>query len=158
MSKYQIEARIRELEGRIEELKLVRDSFEPKPTKMGRPVGSLKYTPEQLDYLSELAKKRNDGKLKDKEVVPLFNKKFGTNFTPDSRLLYNIMQRQGYITPEYHPRDYIESEDKFIIENEGKLVMNEIAKRLGRTRDSVKNRAVWLRGRKSDTILKNNEN
>ncbi len=58
---------------------------------LGRPRGSIQYTQEQMNFLKEC----EQNNLDDKEIINLFNLKFGTDFKEDSRALYNLMNREG---------------------------------------------------------------
>lgn len=88
MSEKQIKERIYTLE---QEIRILRNVLEQKREGFGRPKGSLKYTPEQIDFLKECEEK----KFSDKEIVRQFNSKFGINLKADSRALYNFMVREG---------------------------------------------------------------
>lgn len=91
MSEKQIKERINKLQFEIRILEKVlgteREGF-------GRPKGSLKYTPEQIDFLE----KNKDIPME--ELIEMFNEKFGTGYPIDSRALYNFMDRQGIILPQ----------------------------------------------------------
>lgn len=62
-------------------------------TKIGRPLGSIEYTKEQIDFL-EKNKDSNMDRLRMN-----FNDEFGTKIPKGSRQLYNILDRQGMIKP-----------------------------------------------------------
>lgn len=86
MNKIQIERRISNLKREIEVLELI---LAPTNPKMGRPKGSLKYTPEQIKFIKE------NKDIPMKELVMKFNGKFKTNYTPYTRAIYNFMLRKG---------------------------------------------------------------
>ena len=54
------------------------------------------------------------------------------------------MLRQGIKKTNYTPKRFSEEEDKFILENYIKMNNQEIANKLGRTRDTIKNRLNLL--------------
>lgn len=87
MSEKQIRERINELQ---EEIRILSEIVEHKRGGFGRPKGTLKYTPEQINFLKEC----EENKLSDKEIVRQFNLKFETNLKPNSRALYNFMVRE----------------------------------------------------------------
>lgn len=88
MSERQIRERINKLQ---EEIRILSEVVEHKREGFGRPKGTLKYTPEQIDFLKE----GEENKLSDKEIVRQFNLKFGTTIKSNSRALYNFMLREG---------------------------------------------------------------
>ena len=100
MNEEQIDERIHELLIRIEELRLVKGKIAH--IKMGRPLGSTKYSEEQDSFLRECIKE----KIPYRKITQEFNKQFGTNVKADSRQLYNYMERNGIIipTPVLNPR------------------------------------------------------
>jgi len=61
------------------------------PDDMGRPKGSIKYTPEQVKFLIE------NKQMHMKNLIPFYNRTFGTDLKPDSRALYNFMCREGIL-------------------------------------------------------------
>ncbi len=88
MNKKQIERRISELKKEIEILEGI---LIPTNLKMGRPKGSLKYTPEQIKFIEE------NKDILMKELVIKFNEEFKTNYTPNTRAIYNFMLREGIL-------------------------------------------------------------
>jgi transposase len=90
MSELQIKNKIYELEKEIEVYKKVLET--PKNGSMGRPKGTS-YSPEQVSFLEECAKK----KMPWTAIVREFNAKFKTSVKEDSRQLYNLMRREGII-------------------------------------------------------------
>ena len=56
-----------------------------------RPLGQTSYTDEEIEFL----KKNKDMDMK--ELILAFNALFGTDYSEDSRELYNFMDRQGII-------------------------------------------------------------
>ena len=148
LSEQQIKDRIYELKKEIEILISVLNGGNTKKDYIfGRPKGSIKYSQEQVDFLKECVK----NKLDDKEIIKLFNIKFKTNFKENSRRLYNFMTRYGIKTIGYSPKRFNEDEDKFILENIGKLNKQKIADELNRTRNSVKNRIKLLETKNAST-------
>lgn len=138
MNEKQIKERINELEKEINILEYVLNKTSE---GTGRPKGSIKYTKEQVDFL----KKCEEDKLTDKEIIKVYNQKFGTNYPETARGLYNFMNRYGIKnTSDVHIK-FSEEEDKFILENIEKLNPREIAEKIGRTRDSVKNRIKLIK-------------
>ena len=148
LSEQQIKDRIYELKKEIEILNSVLNGGNTKEDYIfGRPKGSYKYTQEQIDFLKECVK----NKLDDKEIVKLYNIKYGTNFPKTSRGLYNFMIRSGIKTINYTPKRFTKEEDKFILENLGKLNKQKIADEINRTRNSVKNRIKLLETKNAST-------
>lgn len=137
LNEKQIKQRIWELNKEIEILQYVLNHTSE---GMGRPLGSYKYTPEQINFLKECEK----NELTDKEVIDLFNIRFGTSLSKSSRRLYNFMCRTGIKKPKMEHIPFTDSEDNFIKENLDKMKRKEIALKLDRTRDSLKNRIVLL--------------
>jgi len=95
----------KEIEKRIENLKKKTASYEEvlltqTDNKMGRPVGSSKYTSEQTEFLKQ------NKNVPIKDLIVLFNKKFNLNLPLDTRILYNFMFRAGIIDTSYS-REYI---------------------------------------------------
>ena len=90
MSEKQLKERINRLkdEIRILESVLAREGF-------GRPKGSIKYSPEKINFLTENKDKHM------REITLLFNEKFKTDYPEDTRALYNFMERQGIIQVNY---------------------------------------------------------
>jgi hypothetical protein len=60
-------------------------------SKMGRPLGSYKYSNEEINFL------KANKETPMKELIKKFNEKFNKNFNSDTRALYNMMQRQNII-------------------------------------------------------------
>lgn len=100
MSERQIKERIFRLK---EEIRVLEEVVETKSSyKTGRPIGSVSYSNEQTKFL------RENKEIPMKELIKMFNDKFGTDFPKDSRALYNFMDRSGITIPkfsrEYAPR------------------------------------------------------
>jgi transposase len=145
LSEKQIRDRIWELQKEIEVLKFVLNNGNTnenviKSNPPHRPKGSIKYTKEQVEFLKDCLK----NKLKDKEIIDLYNLKFKTNLKKNSRALYNFTIREGLRQINYSPKKFNDEEDKFILENYTKLSQQEIANKLNRTRDTIKNRLNLL--------------
>ena len=145
LSEKQIRDRIWELQKEVEILKYVLNNGNiqevvVKSNPPYRPKGSIKYTKEQVEFLKDCLK----NKLKDKEIVDLYNLKFKTNLKKGSRALYNFMMRYGLKQINYTPKRFNDEEDKFILENYNSLTQQEIANKLNRTRDTIKNRLNLL--------------
>ncbi len=93
MSERQIKERIFMLAS---ELRILEEVLNCKVSdKMGRPLGSYKYSDEQIKFLTE---RKN---MQMKELIKEFNKKFETSFSDDSRALYNFMERSGIKLPKF---------------------------------------------------------
>jgi hypothetical protein len=88
MNEKQIKERINELKRNIQILEEVMNS---KREGIGRPKGSLKYTIEQENFL------RENKDVPMKKLVNMFNKKFNTNYSIETRALYNFMDREGFL-------------------------------------------------------------
>ena len=97
ISEGQLKRIIRELELKLESYREILET--KKDAGFGRPVGSIKYTEEQIKFLED--NKDNPMPL----LILEFNERFGTKFKPDSRALYNFMMRQGII--EVKPREEV---------------------------------------------------
>lgn len=90
----------REIKERIYDLKKEIDIYEKilKTThEFGRPTGSTKFTPAQLEFLKLCVAR----KLPIPKITDLFNKRYKTNYPLESRGLYNAMLRQGIIKTTY---------------------------------------------------------
>lgn len=57
--------------------------------KMGRPKGSLKYTEEQIKFI------KDNKDVPMKNLIVMFNNQFKTNYSTNTRALYNFMAREG---------------------------------------------------------------
>jgi len=140
LNERQIRDKIYELKKEIKVLNSVLNgncnSYKP----FGRPKESWKYSAEQIDFLKDCEEK----KLEQKEIIKLFNTKFGTKLKKDTRALYNFMSRCKIISPTYSPRKFTEEEDEYIRDNVNLLSKQKIANKLDRTRDTIKNRINLL--------------
>ena len=137
LNEKQIKERINELEKEIGILEYV---LSGESEGFGRPKGSIKYTQEQVNFLKECEK----NKLTDKEIIKAYNQKFGTNYPETSRGLYNFMNRYGIKNSFETHIKFNKEEDDFIKSNVNELTQAEIGERLGRTRDTIKNRIKLL--------------
>jgi hypothetical protein len=88
MNEKQVKERISELK---KEISILEGVLNNKREGFGRPKGSLKYSKEEELFLKENKYKPM------KEIVVMFNKKFGKSYKKDTRALYNFMSRQGII-------------------------------------------------------------
>ena len=88
-------------------------------SNIGRPCGTFKYSDAQHKFLKE-------NKDKDqKELIGMFNEKFKTQFSLESRALYNFMIRSGIIESnfkkEYRPRTLKSIENQLRTKEENML-------------------------------------
>lgn len=137
MSEKHIRERIYELE---KEIGILESVLNEKREGFGRPKGSIKYTQEEVNFLKKCEKEE----LSDTEIIEAFNERFKTNYPKTTRKFYNFMTRYGIKNIFKTHIKFNREEDIFIKENFDKLTQGEIAKKLGRTRDSVKNRIKLL--------------
>ena len=93
MNKKQIERRIEGLKKEITILESVLTSDDE--VIMGRPIGSLKYLPEQIQFL------RENKDLRMSDLVKQFNDKFKTSYPFNTRALYNLMIRENIIARKF---------------------------------------------------------
>jgi len=92
LNERQVKERINELKKEIGTLEFVLSGVSD--GKTGRPRGSYEYTQEQINFLKEC----NKQEIPMKEIIKLFNTKFGTDYKIDTRAFYNFMDRCGIKT------------------------------------------------------------
>lgn len=98
MNKYQIQNRINKLKNEIAILEEVLN--EESSYINGRPLGSTAYQEEEIQFLKE------NKNLPMEELINKFNKSFNRDIPLSSRALYNLMVRQGLISPKFRINEY----------------------------------------------------
>jgi hypothetical protein len=102
MSEKQLREKVIALEKELNIYKTILQT--PKDGKMGRPIGSIKYTDVQVMWL------KDNKNMPMTNLVMKFNERFGTKLSVTSRALYNFMCREGII--QYDQRGEIDRYEK----------------------------------------------
>lgn len=89
MNEKQIKEKINSLKKQIQ---IYEEILETKNEGMGRPIGSIKYTDEQIKFL------KANKYIQMNYLIKLFNETFGANIEENSRALYNFMCRENIIS------------------------------------------------------------